>query len=132
MIIRERSDYIEIVATERVPKPLPCAGDTRLAVSVQVQGFIGGGSAWVNATRLEAFVARLRELEAHRQGDAEIESLSPGQFWLQFSATDQTGHMVLAGRLSCGQQTLEFGFEFCPTLLPAIVQGFAAILDGRC
>jgi hypothetical protein len=131
MIIREGNDSIEIAATERVPSHLPCAGDTRLAISVQAGGFSGQGWAWVDAARLEAFIARLRELEARRQGDAEVASLSPGQFWLRIAATDRAGHMVLAGRLSHGQQALSFGFEFCPSVLPAVIQGFTAMLESR-
>jgi hypothetical protein len=129
MVIREGSDRVEVVATDRVPDHLPTPGDTQLAIAVQSRGFAAEGSTWVEAPRLEAFVGQLRELEARRQGSAELESISPGEFWLRVFATDRAGHVAVAGRLSQRRQALEFEFPFCPSVLPSIVAGFAAIAE---
>jgi hypothetical protein len=131
MVIREGGDWLEVVATDRVPDHLPTPGDTRLSVAIESQGFAGRGSTWVEASRLAAFVAELRELEASRRGAAEVESISPGEFRLRVWATDRAGHVALAGRLSHGGQALEFGFAFCPSELPGLVAGFEAITLGR-
>ncbi len=130
MVIREGSDTIEIVATERVPEHLPSAGDTRLAITVQSRGFAGEGWAWVAAPVLLAFVDQLRQVEAHRQGGAEVVSISPGEFALRVVATDRAGHMAVAGRLARAGQALEFEFPFCPSLLPGVVAGFAAMAEA--
>jgi hypothetical protein len=131
MVTREATNSVEIVATERVPDHLPSAGDVRLAISVQSQGFVGVGSGWVEAPRLREFIAQLRELEAQRKGSAEMESISPVQFWLRMLATDRAGHVTLAGRLARGEQNVEFSFGFCPSLLPGVVAAFDAIAEGR-
>jgi hypothetical protein len=140
MVIREGTDSIEIVAAERVPDRLPTPGDTRLEIAVHSQGFSGHGSVWVEADRLRAFAARLRELDAHRQGAAELESLSPGELRLRVEVVDRRGHVAVLGSLACERyvgengpyrHAVEFGFEFDPTALPAVRSGFEAIAEGH-
>jgi hypothetical protein len=131
MVIREGNDSIEIRPTEQVPDHLPSAGDVRLAIAVRSQGLAGEGWAWIEAPRLRLFIEHLRQLEAQRKGSAEVESISPGQFRLRVYATDRVGHVAIAGRLARGEQALEFGFGFCPSLLPRVVAGFDAIAEGR-
>jgi hypothetical protein len=96
---------------------------------VQSRGFFGEGWAWVEAVSLRAFIDKLRELETHRQGSAELESMSPGQFRLRIWATDTAGHIAVAGRLKNDDQALEFQFALCPTLLPQVIAGFEAMTD---
>jgi hypothetical protein len=66
---------------------------------------------------------------------------SPDECWLEFRAIDRAGHMAVFGRLqrlhflstSHAQdyfQVVEFGFEFCPSLLPGIVAGFREMVRG--
>jgi hypothetical protein len=131
VVIREGGDSIEVIATDRVPVHLPSAGDTRLAVTVQSRGFTGAVAAWVEAPVLRAFVRQLRELEARRQGSAELASMSPGEFLLRVFACDRVGHMAVTGRLARAGQALEFEFAFCPSLLPGVVAEFAAIAEAR-
>jgi hypothetical protein len=140
MVIRKGEDSIEVVAVERVSDHLPTPGDTRLEVAVQSCGFGGRGSAWVEASRMRSFVRHLRELEARRQGKAELVSMSPGEFVLRVGAANRRGHMAVTGRLSRHFYTgedgpylhvVQFGFEFDPTSLPEIVSAFKAIADDR-
>src|SRR5262249_42563853 len=131
VLIREDSDSLEVVVTDRVPAHLPSAGDVRLTVAVRAQGFTGEGWAWVEAPRLQHFIGQLRELEARRNDSAELESISPGQFRLRVFSTDRAGHLAIAGRLARGEQVLEFSFGFCPSLLPGVVAAFVAIAEGR-
>jgi len=111
VVIREGGDSLELVGTDRVPAHLPGAGDTRLAIRVQSRGFVGQGSAWVEAPVLRAFVGQLRQLDARRQGRAELVSMSPGEFGLRVYATDRAGHLAVAGRLTGAGQALEFEFS---------------------
>jgi hypothetical protein len=131
MMIQDGNHSIEIVPSERVPDHLPSAKDIRLAIAVRSQGFAGEGWAWVEASRLRQFIEHLRELEIRRSGSAEVESISPGQFWLRLFATDRAGHMAVAGRLAHAEQALEFRFRFCPSLLPGLVAAFSEIDEGR-
>ncbi len=130
MVIRDGGDSLEVVATDQVPAHLPGAGDTQLAVTVQSRGFGGKGSAWVEAPVLLAFVDQLRQLDADRQGRAELASMSPGEFMLRVFTTDRAGHLAVAGRLTGAGQALEFEFLFCPSRLPGMVAGFAALAEA--
>ncbi|XGV95719.1 MAG: hypothetical protein ACAF41_23625 [Leptolyngbya sp. BL-A-14] len=130
MLIREGDDFLEMIATERTPDHLPTPGDTRFEIRVESFGFAGQGWMWVDRESLKSFVAQLRELENQRQGEAELSSMSPGQFWLRIFSTDSLGHVALVGQLSRVEHELKFGFSFDPSALPSIVKDFQAIADG--
>ena len=81
---------------------------------------------------------QLRELEAKRQGEAAIEGLSPGEFRLRLWSVDRRGHMAVGGLVtklvhkgegSPYRHSVEFGFEFDPTLLPKVLAGFQEITE---
>jgi hypothetical protein len=128
--IRQGNDRIELIATDRVADHLPTSGDVELTVMVQSQGFVGDGCHWVEAPHLRRFVEQLRELDSRRNGSAEIESISPGEFQLRILAKDLAGHVAAAGRVSRSNQALEFSFEFSASHLPRIVAAFSAMADG--
>jgi hypothetical protein len=128
MVIREGTDRIEIVATDRVPAHLPTPGDARLQVKVESRGFTGHGTSWVEADRLAIFARQLRALESTRRGEAELEGMSPGEFRLRVYSVDQAGHMAIEGRVSDMGQSLEFGFPFCPSLLRELVAEFESFV----
>ncbi|HEY9630621.1 MAG TPA: hypothetical protein V6C84_25270 [Coleofasciculaceae cyanobacterium] len=130
MLIREGNNFLEMIATERIPDHLPTPGDTRFEIRVRSSGFAGQGWMWVDLQSLRSFVDQLRELENQRQGEAELSSMSPSQFWLRIVSTDSLGHMALFGQLSRSEHELKFGFSFDPSVLPSIVKDFQAIASG--
>jgi hypothetical protein len=140
MLIHERNNFVEIFATDRVEDE-QTPGDTRLVITFSSHGFRGQGSAWVEARCLAEFVQQLRVLEVKRQGAAELESMSPGALRVCIWSVDRRGHVAVSGRVSRSvpgydgsdsyRHLVEFGFEFDPTLLPGVVAGFQAILEGR-
>ncbi|MGG6293988.1 hypothetical protein ACQ4M4_06155 [Leptolyngbya sp. AN02str] len=139
MLLREGSNFLEMIATERIPEHLPAPGDTRFEIRVQSFGFLGQGWTWIDAVSLSSFVAQLHELEPQRQGSAEVSSMSPDQFWLKIFSTNRLGQMAVIGRLSqvsplghdlrCNH-LLEFGFPFDPVMLPSIVKNFERVSSG--
>jgi hypothetical protein len=140
MEIREGQNCVTIESVDRVPTGLPSAGDVELSVEVASEQFTGHGFAWVAAPALAAFLARLRELETRRQGEATIEGLSAEEFRLRLWSVDRRGHMAVGGLVtkrvhkgdgSPHRHAVEFGFEFDPTLLPRVLAGFQAIAEGR-
>ena len=105
-------------------------GDVEFRVVVESHGFGGTGLAWVSAAALRAFSGQLARLESTRQGVATLESMSPGELLIRVLSINSRGHMAVTGRLGrhiqpgeAGPYThaVEFGFEFDPTTLPAIV-----------
>ena len=137
MIIREGSDFVEIIATDVSSQQPPAPHDMRFAVTIASSGFSGQGAAWVGVDQLAAFFAQLQELEGARTGSATIGGQSPGQFSLRLWRVDSLGHMAVSGRLTHHQfgelrgphlHAVEFGFEFDPTLLRSIVAEFESML----
>lgn len=141
MIIREGENFLEIPHTDTSPPATPTPGDVRLSVCVSSDGFTGTSShVWVDAASFSQFVGKLQALEAHRRGTARLEAMSsPDEFWFELRAIDRAGHMAAFGRLcrwqflSAGEgyhQAVEFGLEFCPSLLPGVVAAFHAMSPG--
>jgi hypothetical protein len=140
MEIRGGNSVVEIVATEHVPANLPGAGDARLAVRVCSEGFSGESTTWVEAAGLTGFLEQLRALEQRRQGSAQIESMSPGEFQLRIWSVNRLGHVAVGGRLHRqvhGHETgpyqhlLEFGFELDRSLMPSVVSAFQELAQRR-
>ena len=66
--------------------------------------------------------------------------MSPDEFALHIAAIDPLGHMAVRGKLAkhtLGRKrghfrhSLEFGFEFDPSMLAGIVAAWQAIADGK-
>jgi hypothetical protein len=141
MEIREGDNCVTIEPVDRVPADLPSTGDVELSVEVSSQQFRGQGFAWIAAPALAAFLNQLRELERHRQGEATVDGLSPGEFRLRIRSVNRRGHVAVEGFVtkhvhqgegSPYRHTVEFGFEFDPTLLPRVLAGFQEIANGHC
>ncbi len=135
MELREADNFLEVLHLETCPPDTPRPGDLRLSVRVCSKGFSGSSALWVDARSFQQLLVDLRVLETTRQGSARLEALgSPDEFWMEFRAIDRAGHMAVFGRLcrweylSTGaegyDQSLEFGFEFCPSRLPAVLSAF--------
>jgi hypothetical protein len=142
MIIREGSNFVEIVATGACSQQpgSPSPYDIEFALNIASGGFSGQGATWIEVDQFTAFLAQLRELEGSRTGSAIVEGMSPEQFQLRLWAVDGLGHMAVAGRLTHHQfggwrgphlHAIEFGFEFDPTLLPSIVSEFQSMIAPR-
>jgi hypothetical protein len=139
VIIRDDNNWVEIEAVDRVASRLPTPGDVEVSVAVCSEKFAGQGFAWLDAGRLATFLKELEELERVRHGAAEIQAMSADDFRLRIWSVDRRGHIAIGGMVSkiirrgeAGpyRHTLEFGFEFDPTLLPRILVGFREIALG--
>src|SRR5262245_17726742 len=140
MELREGDNCVAIKPVDRVPAGLLSTGDVELSVEVSSQQFSGQGFAWIAAPALAAFLGQLRELERRRQGEATVEGLSPGEFQLRIRSVNRRGHVAVEGLVTKHvhqgeggpyRHTVEFGFEFDPTLLPIVLAGFQAIAESR-
>ena len=127
MLIRNLDNLIEITPLERVPAHLPTPGDTRFAVRIQSENFAGEGTAWVDWPTLQQFSRDLTALELNRKGQAELRSMSPGDFLLIIKTVDGWGHTAVAGRLAVRKHAVEFDFEFDCDHLAAIASEFTEL-----
>ena len=137
--IRKDESFLEILHSETAPAGMPSAGDLRFSIKVSSDGFSGSSPhVWTDAEAFSRFLDQLKTLEAQRKGMARLEALSsPDEFWLEIRVIDRAGHLAVFGRLRrwasldaaqvANIQAVEFGFEFCPTLLPQIVSEFQSM-----
>jgi hypothetical protein len=115
--------------TEVIPPALPTAGDACFAAEVSSGGFSGRGSSWVEALALDGFLTALRSLEHTRKGEAQMESMSPGELRLRVYSLDSLGHIALSGRIAERNNAVEFQFELDPSYLSQIA---GALERSRC
>jgi len=128
--IREGESVFEMINTALAGSST--RRDLRFTVRVSSAGF-GGASAdvWADVESVTRFLQQLQELELRRQGTARLDAISsPDELWLEIRSIDRSGHVALFGKLCHRQflrpgadhsQQVQFGFEFCPSLLPRII-----------
>jgi hypothetical protein len=107
------------------------AGDVLVVVRAQLADFSGAVDAWIVRREWTAFLTQLVKLERTRNGEAVLESASPGELRLRVFALDRAGHMGAEAefRVQYSDAThpqvasLKLGpIEFDPTSLPDLVR----------
>ena len=107
MILKDQGNLLELILLERIPDDLPTPGDVRLYVKVEAFGFTGAhDGVWVGKGALEGFAAALRVLERTREGEAVLESMSPGEFVLRVYSVDRAGHRARRCQVNSGETML--------------------------
>jgi len=89
----------------------------------------------VQSAAWQGFTQDLVVLEERRQGEARLESMSPGELSIVIRSTDRAGHMGVEGTLGTRgydyTASLQFGvLPFDPSQLPAFVHG-ARVIASR-
>jgi len=139
MVIGEQDNPLEMLCLEVLPPDSPGAGDMRLQVRVRSHGFSGETAVWIDAKTFHSFLGHLRVLNTRREGFAEVRAMSPEDFCVRIQTVDRAGHMVVEGRVArcvlafwgCVPllHSVQFGFEFCPSLLPALITKFESLAE---
>lgn len=104
---------------------LPSKGDAYITIKLHSNGYAGRNDLWVSNKALCTFCHDLIELEDKRKGETILESISPGELYLQIFSIDSLGHMGIRG--TTGFQvfggtdlfphSVTFGFEIDPSQL---------------
>ncbi len=108
--------------------------DPYLVVRLQLPGFSACTETYVLESGWSSFLRELQSLEATRQGEATVESISPGELQLRIRSLDRAGHMGIEGLIGMRGPRNEFRFtfdalEFDPTRLPSLVTELSGALD---
>ncbi|MBA3869491.1 MAG: hypothetical protein ABI970_18290 [Chloroflexota bacterium] len=111
--------------------------DFHIGVKVSANGFVAHkDSIGIN---LESFGVFLRQLKAFQQapkGEVILDSMSPGEFQMQFKAVGKKYHVVVQGQLSrtiyqaesALLNTLQFAFRVDTSYLRGILSDFEVLL----
>ena len=138
MVLGDHSSKLELTVLEisaAIPGRAP-GGDVRVTAQVSYGAFAGAVDVWIAQDRWHTFHRALEALDRTRQGQAVLESQSPGELRLCVRSLDRLGHLGVEGELTSRvlptttrqpqALRLEFGaIEFDPTLLPVLIAELA-------
>lgn len=114
-----------------------CIYEADFGVRLNFEGFTGTYSTAFEEQPIRNLIEQLKQLERVRHGQAEIDSMSPGELKFTIGALDNMGHIGTWGQLSrwsfdlFGQrfeQRLMFGFAFERPRLCHLINAFQALL----
>jgi hypothetical protein len=126
------NSFLELDRSKLGQLHTPSDEDVLLNVTARCAGYSAADQAWVVGRDLDRFVTELRNLEARRQGQATLAGASPDDLKLEFYSSDSLGHMAVRGHLGWNHPhgfllQLQFGFNFEPDRLPALLRYFETI-----
>ena len=81
-------------------------------VSVTRAGFSRSIDTWIQAEVWHAFAQQLAVLEDRRQGEARVESISPGELRLVVKSVDRAGHLGVEGHVGTRRFDAEVSLRF--------------------
>jgi hypothetical protein len=121
----DHENFFELDLSMQEDENLPSKGDAYVTIRLSSNGYAGQNDLWVSFESLCNFCRNIIELESKRKGEAILESLSPGELYLQIFSIDSLGHMGVRGstgfRIFKGMHlfphSVTFGFEFDPSQL---------------
>jgi hypothetical protein len=92
----DNGDFVELARADSGDD----AHDLLLLVEVRNHGFSATMDTWVETRAWLGFTQDLGILEERRQGQARLESLSPGELSLTVRSIDHAGHMGVEGAVA--------------------------------
>jgi hypothetical protein len=121
----DHGNFFELDLSMQEHENLPSKGDAYITITLSSHGYAGQNDLWVSFESLCNFCRDIIKLEVTRKGEAILESLSPGELYLQIFSIDSLGHMGVRGntgfRVFKGTDlfphSVTFGFEFDPSQL---------------
>jgi hypothetical protein len=106
-----------------------------VTASMTCGAFCGASDrAWLASDDFDRFLSSLEALEQSRQGEAVLESMSPGELSVRIHAVARAGHLAMevvigeqrVGEHSWHERLVKCSFPLDPGQLPQIVRQFTA------
>lgn len=110
--------------------------DFHIGVKINANGFTAQkDSIGINCESFAAFLRQLKSFQEEHKGEVILDSMSPGEFQMQFKAVGKRYHVVVQGQLSrtiyqaesALINTLQFAFRVDTSYLKGIVSDFEAL-----
>jgi hypothetical protein len=123
----EKSRFIELSVLESVKENYP---SYRVAISLETENIKScfNNYIWISEVDIDNFILELESLDKIRKGQAELQSMSPGEFSLFLRAVDTFGHLSVKMRINNKNQIykdyaydVSIEFEVDPTILPSVI-----------
>ena len=126
----DHHNFFELDLAMQETEELPSKGDGYISIRLCSNGYSGHNDLWVSSESLGRFCCNLIDLEKKRKGETLLESISPGELYLQIFSIDSFGHMGVRGKTGFAvingtdlfPHSVSFGFEFEPSQLVKAVK----------
>ena len=114
--------------------------DFHIGVKVSANGFVAQkDSIGINLASFGVFLRQLKAFQQSPKGEVILDSMSPGEFQMQFKAVGKKYHVVVQGQLSrtiyqaesALLNTLQFAFRVDTSYLRGILSDFEALLPSE-
>ena len=114
--------------------------DFHIGVKVSANGFLAHkDSIGINLASFGVFLRQLKAFQQSPKDEVILDSMSPGEFQMQFKAVGKKYHVVVQGQLSrtiyqaesALLNTLQFAFRVDTSYLRSIVSDFEALLPSE-
>ena len=114
--------------------------DFHIGVKVSANGFLAHkDSIGINLASFGVFLRQLKAFQQSPKGEVILDSMSPGEFQMQFKAVGKKYHVVVQGQLSrtiyqaesALLNTLQFAFRVDTSYLRGILSDFEALLPSE-
>lgn len=130
----DRKSFIEIEFIKSEKERMP---SIKVSVTVQNEGFGGAlNSTWIEIDELNNFLLCMDEIDTKRRGRAQLCSMSPNEFLLDFETFDKSGHIkvlyLIAKYISYPffrEISLHGGFDIDSSEFSSIVESFRTLIN---
>ncbi|MCY6485421.1 hypothetical protein OW763_13880 [Clostridium aestuarii] len=129
----DRLAFIEIIFVESYMEKLP---SINVSITVQNDGFTGVlESVWITIDDLKHFISCMDVIDVKRRGKANLTSMSPNEFILDFQTYDKCGHIKVNYTLTKDfsfpyfrEVSLQGGFDIDSSEFLSIIKEFKKLL----
>ena len=114
--------------------------DFHIGVKISANGFVAQkDSIGINTQSFGVFLRQLKAFQQSPKGEVILDSMSPGEFHIQFKAVGKKYHVVVQGQLSrtiyqaesALLNTLQFAFRVDTSYLRGTVSDFEVLLPSE-
>jgi hypothetical protein len=94
---------LTILVEDRTPIGVQGAGDfalrTKLAIRNVNSAFSADTRCWISKESFTTFLRDFKKFEETLEGKAELDSMSPGEFWISFKRYSAAGQVMAEGQV---------------------------------
>jgi len=130
-----KSRFIELSVVEAVKEHYPTY---RIEIRLETENIKSNFSnyIWISEEDIDTFILGLENLDETRDGQAELNSMSPEELRLLFKAIDNMGHLAVELKIRKEDRIskdysydINIEFQVDPTILPYVIKDLKKIKE---
>ena len=130
-----KSRFVELSIVEAVKEHYP---SYKVEISLETENIKSSFNnyIWISEEDIDTFILGLENLDKTRNGQAELQSMSPGELNLLFKAIDNLGHLAVELHIKKEDRVsmdysydVNIEFQVDPTILPSVIKDLKKIKE---